>query len=246
MEHLLPKIDGMLPEGVGKRSAFVKTGPAARLTNELLENAKLTVDKLWKQRGYEVIKEPEVIKARLGYACDQYEASAYLVTGALHMPLISHEEAKFIGKRIQNIVGKSGSIGKQLVPLRKRGAASAPQVRALLQQAAAMSFAPPPRTVPAPAPEPGPELPPPPSPPPAAAASRAGTAAAAATNCTARPSCRPHGVRAPARTVRRWLDGHRRLSRRVQRRGDLLGPSAAAVRALRLQARVLVLLEARS
>ena len=46
MEHLLPKIDGMLPEGVGKRSAFVKTGPAARLTNELLENAKLTVDKL--------------------------------------------------------------------------------------------------------------------------------------------------------------------------------------------------------
>ena len=138
MEHLLPKIDGMLPEGVGKRSAFVKTGPAARLTNELLENAKLTVDKLWKQRGYDP-KKPEVIKARLGYACDQYEASAYLVTGALHMPLISHEEAKFIGKRIQNIVGKSGSIGKQLMPLRKRGAASAPQVRALLQQAAALS-----------------------------------------------------------------------------------------------------------
>ena len=165
VEHLLPKIDGMLPEGVGKRSAFVKTGPAARLTNELLENAKLTVDKLWKQRGYDP-KKPEVIKARLGYACDQYEASAYLVTGALHMPLISHEEAKFIGKRIQNIVGKSGSIGKQLMPLRKRGAASAPQVRALLQQAAALSFAPPPRAVPAPAPEPGPELPPPPSPPP--------------------------------------------------------------------------------
>ena len=94
MEHLLPKIDGMLPEGVGKRSAFVKTGPAARLTNELLENAKLTVDKLWKQRGYDP-KKPEVIQAKLGYACDQYEASAYLVTGALHKPLISHEEAKY-------------------------------------------------------------------------------------------------------------------------------------------------------
>ena len=46
---------------------------------------------------------------------------------------------KLIGKRIQSIVGKGGSVGKQLVPLRKRGAASAPQVRALLQQAAALS-----------------------------------------------------------------------------------------------------------
>ena len=138
----------MLPEGVGRRRAFVKTGTAAPLTNELLENSKLAVEKLWKQRGYDP-KKPEVIKARLGYACDQYEASAYLVTGALHKPLISHKEAKYIGKRIHNIIGKSGSVGKQLVPLRKRGAASAPQVRALLQQAAALSFEPPPRTAPA-------------------------------------------------------------------------------------------------
>ena len=65
MEHLLPKIDGMLPEGTGRRRAFVKTGPAARLTNELLENAKLAVEKLWKQRGYDP-KKLEVIKARLG------------------------------------------------------------------------------------------------------------------------------------------------------------------------------------
>ena len=57
----------MLPEGVGRRRAFVKTGTAAPLTNELLENSKLAVEKLWKQRGYDP-KKPEVIKARLGYA----------------------------------------------------------------------------------------------------------------------------------------------------------------------------------
>ena len=165
VECLLPKIDGMLPEGVGKRRAFVKTGPAARLTNELLENAKFAVEKLWKQRGYDP-KKPELTKARLGYACDQYEAFAYLVTGALHMPLISHEEAKYLGKRIQNIIGKSGSIGKQLLPLRKRGAVSAPQIRSLLRQPAALNFDPPPRTAPAPAPAlPLREEPPPPTPP---------------------------------------------------------------------------------
>ena len=153
--YLLSKIDGMLPEGVGKRRAFVKTGPASPLTNELLENAKLAVEKLWKQRSYDP-KKPEAIKAKLGYACDQYEASAYLVTGALHKPLISHEEAKYIGKRITNIIGKSGSVGKQLVPLKKRGAASAPQIRALLLQPAALNFEPPPRAAPAPAPAPAP------------------------------------------------------------------------------------------
>ena len=154
----------MLPEGVGKRRAFVKTGPASPLTNELLENAKLAVEKLWKQRSYDP-KKPEAIKAKLGYACDQYEASAYLVTGALHKPLISHEEAKYIGKRITNIIGKSGSVGKQLVPLKKRGAASAPQIRALLLQPAALNFEPPPRAAPAPAPAPAPQpLPPAPAP----------------------------------------------------------------------------------
>jgi hypothetical protein len=72
VEFLLPKINEMLPEGVGRRKAFVKTGTAAPLTNELLENSKLAVDKLWKQRGYDP-KKPDVIKARLGYACDQYD-----------------------------------------------------------------------------------------------------------------------------------------------------------------------------
>ena len=79
----------MLPEGVDGRRAFLKTGAAAPLTNELLENSKLAVDKLWKQRGYDP-KQPDMIKARLGYALDQYEVSAYLVTGAMHKPLTSH------------------------------------------------------------------------------------------------------------------------------------------------------------
>ena len=86
---------------------------------------------------------PEVIKARLGYACDQYEAVAYVVTGAIHKPLISHAEAKWLGKRIQNIIGKSGSIGKQLKLLRKRGKTTASQVAALLGSNAALSFEPP-------------------------------------------------------------------------------------------------------
>jgi hypothetical protein len=69
VEYLLPKIDEMIPEGTGRRRTFVKTDSAARLharlTNELLENAKLAVEKLWKQRGYDP-KKLEVIKARLG------------------------------------------------------------------------------------------------------------------------------------------------------------------------------------
>ena len=89
-----------LPPALGLK--WRKTGTTAPAKGQELENAKLAVEKLWKQRGYDP-KKPEAIKARLGYACDQYEASAYLVTGALHKPLISHEEAKYVGKRIHNI-----------------------------------------------------------------------------------------------------------------------------------------------
>ena len=120
VDWLLQKADGMLPEGLGRPRAFARDGAAAQLTNSLLDNSSDAIEELWKSRGYDK-RYPEKIKARLGYALDQYEAAAYLVTGAIHKPLISPPEAKFIGKRIQNIIGKSGSIGKQLVKLRKRG-----------------------------------------------------------------------------------------------------------------------------
>ena len=70
----------MIPEGVGAVRAFAKDGAPAEKTNELLVNAGLAVEKLWKQRGYDP-RKPEVIKAKLGYALDTYEAAAYLVTG---------------------------------------------------------------------------------------------------------------------------------------------------------------------
>ena len=63
------------------------------------------------------------MKARLGYALDRYEGAAYLVTGAMHLPLLSQPEAWTIGKRIKNIVGPSGSVGAKLVKLRKKGRA---------------------------------------------------------------------------------------------------------------------------
>ena len=103
---LFEKLDGMIPEGVGAVRAFAKDGAPAEKTNELLVNAGLAVEKLWKQRGYDP-KKPEVIKAKLGYALDTYEAAAYLVTGAMHLPLLSQPEAMLIGKRIKNIMGAS-------------------------------------------------------------------------------------------------------------------------------------------
>ena len=154
--------------------AFAREGAAAPLTNGLLENASAAVDTLWKQRGYHPTK-PEVTKARLGYALDTYEAGAYLVTGAMHKPLISPFEAKYVGKRIKNIIGKSGSIGKELVKLWKRGKVTAPQVTELLQAKASLNFEPPPRDAPTPAPAPAPApIPPqptlpPPTPPPLSA-----------------------------------------------------------------------------
>ena len=82
---------------------------AAKKTNELLENASFAIEKLWDQRGYDP-KKPDVVKAKLGYELDRYEATAYLLTGAMHLPLISPPEAKYIGKRINNIIGTSGSV----------------------------------------------------------------------------------------------------------------------------------------
>jgi hypothetical protein len=109
VDVLLQKADDMFPEGLGRPRAFKRDGAAADKTNELLESASTAIEKLFKQRGYDP-KQPELVKKRLGYALDQYEASAYLVAGALHLPLLSPPEAKTIGKRINNIIGKSGSI----------------------------------------------------------------------------------------------------------------------------------------
>ena len=104
----------MFPEGQGARSAFVRDGAATEKTNELLENASFAIEKLWEQRGYAYDpKKPDVIKAKLGYELDRYEATAYLLTGAMHLPLISPPEAKYIGKRINNIIGTSGSVGSR-------------------------------------------------------------------------------------------------------------------------------------
>ena len=133
MDVLLAKAIGMFPEGVGAPKAFAKVGTtAAKLTNGLLEIAKDATDAFFKQRGYKPTT-PAATKAKLGYALDKYETAAYLVTGAMHLPLISKFEAWFIGKRINNIIGASGTIGSQLKPLRKRGKAAAPQVAALLR-----------------------------------------------------------------------------------------------------------------
>ena len=169
MDVLLAKAIGMFPEGVGAPKAFAKVGTtAAKLTNGLLEIAKDATDAFFKQRGYKPTT-PAATKAKLGYALDKYETAAYLVTGAMHLPLISKFEAWFIGKRINNIIGASGTIGSQLKPLRKRGKAALPQVAALLRAPAALNFDdPPPRPAaaapPAAAPAPSPPPPPPPMP----------------------------------------------------------------------------------
>ena len=155
----------MFPEGVGAPKAFPRDGRKAVITNGLLENASTAIEQFWKQRGYDP-KKPEVIKARLGYALDRYEAAAYLALGAAHLPLLSQPEAWTIGKRIKNIIGASGTVGAKLAKLRKRGKATAPQVAALLRAIAALNLEPPPRkSTSAPPPQP-PPLPPPPPPPP--------------------------------------------------------------------------------
>jgi hypothetical protein len=161
---LLHKAELMFPEGKGAPRAMAKDGAAARKTNELLDNAKKAVDDLWKQRGYDP-KKPELTKARLGYALDREEAVGYVVTGAMHLPRLSPDEARTIGKRVVGIVGASGPVGSKLKALRKRGTVAAPQIAALLCTESSLSLAPPPRKAAAPAPAPSPA--PPPAPPPA-------------------------------------------------------------------------------
>lgn len=143
----------------GAKRAFIKEGAAAEKTNELLENALNASKEFFKQRGYDP-KKPEEVKAKLGYALDTYEVAAYLVTGAMHLPLhLSQPDAMVYGKRVNNIIGASGSVGKQLIRLRKRGNAAAPQVAALLRATSTLNLAPPPRSsAPPPAPAPPPVL----------------------------------------------------------------------------------------
>ena len=101
-------------------TAIVIKGDAARLNNRFLFDASAAVGEFWKVRGYDP-KKPEVTKAKLGYALDTYDATAYVVTRHLHKSMPSADEAAFIGKRITNIIGDSGTIGKKLKPLRKKG-----------------------------------------------------------------------------------------------------------------------------
>ena len=174
MEYLLQSAEVMLPEGHGGPKAFPKEGCAAPLTNGLLENGALAIEKLWKQRGYDP-KKPDAILARLSYRLDTYEACAYLVTGAMHTPRLSQPEAWVIGKRIKNIIGASGTVGGKLAKLRKKGKATVQQCAVLLRAAANLNLhvskaagppqlsAPPP---PPPPPPPAPEPAPPPLPPP--------------------------------------------------------------------------------
>ena len=72
---LLQTANLMFPEGLGKPRAVAKDGGGAPLINALLINAKAAIKSMWKARGYDP-KKPEVTKAKLGYALDQYEATA--------------------------------------------------------------------------------------------------------------------------------------------------------------------------
>ena len=112
---LLQTADYMFPLGKGAPRAMPKDGDAAPLIHALLFNAKKAVETLWKQRGWDP-KKPEKTKADLGYALDQEEAAAYVVTSALHMPLLSPLEARYMlflrdfGGRFQSSgFGASGS-----------------------------------------------------------------------------------------------------------------------------------------
>ena len=96
--------DGMFPEGAGKPKAVAKVGSAAELINELVVNAKEAIDTLWEARGYLKLK-PKQRKEKLGYALDREEALGYVVSSALHMPLLTPVEARTIGKRAGSLPG---------------------------------------------------------------------------------------------------------------------------------------------
>ena len=165
MPALLERAEGMFPEGGGKPKAVAKAGAAARLTNGLVVNAKDAIDELWKARGYMKIK-PVQRKEKLGYQLDREEALGYVVTSALHKPLLSPLEARTIGKRAGAL-----PVFSKLAGYRKRGTVGSRECMLLLTASAPLSFAPPKAKPPAPAaaqtqPPPSPEKPPPAPPPP--------------------------------------------------------------------------------
>lgn len=160
----------MFPEGLGRPRAAPKVGAPAPLINALVVNTKSAIDELWRVRGY-VPLSPDEIKARLGYRLDREEAKGYVLTNALHLPLLAPIEARYIGRRVDNSLAKKAALGKQLAEHKKRGT----DATALLHAKATLSLAPPPRkststaaapestldTPPAPPPEPPPTPPPP-------------------------------------------------------------------------------------
>jgi hypothetical protein len=154
----------MFPEGNGKPKAVAKVGAAADLTNHLVINAKAAIDKLWKARDYLKMK-PALRREKLGYALDREEALAYLVTSALHMPLLLSVEARTIGKRAGSLQAFT-----KLAEHKKRGTVGSIECIAMLAESAPLSFAPPKAKVASqpPAPEQAPvqSQQPPPQPPP--------------------------------------------------------------------------------
>ena len=81
----------IFPEGQGRPNGRAKLAAVATLTNGLVVGAKAAVAELFKGRGYDP-RRPEYTKQQLGYALDQYEAIAIVITRALGYPLLSEEE----------------------------------------------------------------------------------------------------------------------------------------------------------
>ena len=101
-------------------------------------NAKEAIDDLWKARGYLKMK-PKQRKEKLGYQLDREEALGYLLTSALHMPLLSPEEAtRVIGKRAGSL-----AVFTKLAEFQKRGTTDSLLCMSLLAEPAPLSFAPP-------------------------------------------------------------------------------------------------------
>ena len=159
---LLVRAESKFPEGHGKPQAAAKVGNAADLTNQLVANAKEAIDALWKARGYHKMR-PAQRHEKLGYKLDREEALGYLVASALHMPLLSAEEARTIGKRAGSL-----PVFSKLAEYKKRGTVGSIECIALLADSAPLSFAPPKAKVPVAAPPKPPSAPPPPPPPSAA------------------------------------------------------------------------------
>jgi hypothetical protein len=124
----------MFLEGVGKPKTVGKNGAAAKLTNGLVVYAKEAVDALWKARGYHKMK-PKQREEKLGYQLDREEALGYLITSALHMPLLLPEEARMIGKRAGSL-----SVFTKLAEFKKKGTTASPPCVSLLAEAAPLSF----------------------------------------------------------------------------------------------------------